>query len=442
MSRNQEYWDLVSTLGETPAALDTSVERARAKRRKFKLGKWLGVPVATLGGLASAFVLLVNFSIPFAMACKEVPFLRQMAAAAALDPTLKEAVENDYYQYVGQTQTVDGVTMTVHYLVLDQSELNIFYTVDSGPAEGYRISGDHGANGLEVIQGGYSSGSSDAATGGGMESIALGFTTEFSLPEVFPLRLQVHPHEVRDDTAAPDAASGDPYHSPRDERPPAARFAFDIPLDARFTQPPRLVEVDRWFQVDGQHFLVETIELYPLTTKLTLSAHPDNTMVLEGFDLHLTDGTGAVYDRSGLTGYGEMTYLTGSVYFADPSGVTLCITGARWSPKGGGYAELDLDSGQAVGLPDWAQVEQVARTGEDVRLAIRYTGPVSPLISMTYCDPQGGEHSAGGMSTSTGPDDQAVDFLVLEDYPWDTVRLPLGYTHYTQFAAPLTVPLT
>ena len=66
MNRNEEYWALVAQLSDTPPELEGTVERARARARKRTLKRWLGIPVASLGGVAAAFVLLVNCCVPFA----------------------------------------------------------------------------------------------------------------------------------------------------------------------------------------------------------------------------------------------------------------------------------------------------------------------------------------------------------------------------------------
>ena len=83
MNRNEEYWALVAELGETPPALDGTVERARVRARKARAGRWLGIPAASLAGAVSAFILLVDCSMPFAMACRRVPFVRALAEAVA-----------------------------------------------------------------------------------------------------------------------------------------------------------------------------------------------------------------------------------------------------------------------------------------------------------------------------------------------------------------------
>ena len=62
MNRNEEYQMLLSQLEqETPTALDACVEKARDRARRRR--GW-GASLASLGGVAAAFVLLVNTSVP------------------------------------------------------------------------------------------------------------------------------------------------------------------------------------------------------------------------------------------------------------------------------------------------------------------------------------------------------------------------------------------
>ncbi|KAB4863745.1 hypothetical protein GAG84_27405, partial [Bacteroides thetaiotaomicron] len=59
MDRMNEYQALLQALSETPPALEGSVARAKARDRRRRAGRWCGIPMASLGGLAAAFVLLV-----------------------------------------------------------------------------------------------------------------------------------------------------------------------------------------------------------------------------------------------------------------------------------------------------------------------------------------------------------------------------------------------
>lgn len=80
----------------------------------------------------AVFVLLVNLFPTVAYACGGVPGLGELAKAVAWSPSLSAAMDNEYVQPIGQSQTGNGVTVTMEYAIADQKRANIYYTVKSG----------------------------------------------------------------------------------------------------------------------------------------------------------------------------------------------------------------------------------------------------------------------------------------------------------------------
>ena len=134
MTRNEEYQALLNELELTPPALDGTVGRTLRRRRRDRRVRIFGIPAGSLAACCLGFVLLVNLFPPFARACGSVPVLRELALAVAWSPSLSAAVENDYVQPMGQSQTVNGITATVEYVIVDQKQVNIFLTLKG---EGY-----------------------------------------------------------------------------------------------------------------------------------------------------------------------------------------------------------------------------------------------------------------------------------------------------------------
>ena len=135
MNRNAEYQALLTELEMTPPALEYTVQRAvTRKKTSQKKRRLLGVPLGSLGVCFVGFVLLVNLFPPFAYACGRVPLLRELAKAVAWSPSLSAAVENEFVQPMGISQTKNGITATVQYLIVDQKQVNIFFTLEG---EGY-----------------------------------------------------------------------------------------------------------------------------------------------------------------------------------------------------------------------------------------------------------------------------------------------------------------
>ena len=81
MNRMEEYNALTQELEETPAKLNFTVIRAKARVRRQRARRWVGAPLISLSAVCCAFVLLVNVSMPFAAACARACASEESSAA-------------------------------------------------------------------------------------------------------------------------------------------------------------------------------------------------------------------------------------------------------------------------------------------------------------------------------------------------------------------------
>ena len=452
MNRTEEYWALVAQLRETPPELAGTVDRARARARRERRGKRLGIPLASLGGVAAAFVVLVNCSTPFAMACRRVPFVRELAQAVAFQPSLKAAFENDYVQPVGQSQTQNGITATVEYLIVDQTSLNVFYTLSWA-----------GETWLDVVpdlldeNGASPEGSRGASWGdpAGTEEDYRLMTFYFDgavLPEKLQLVLEVS-DSGRDKVTgrlaapadAPAASSPWPDEESSAPSPVLAEFTFPLTIDPSLLGPGRTVEVGQWVELDGQRLYLDQLTIDPTRMELTLEADPDNTAELRSLDCYALDGAGNRYDSPSITfGGGEAIQLE-SCYFSENQDLTLYIEEAQWLDKDRTSFTLDLTTGEADWLPENLTDVTIERRDGNVYLSFRNDEQIVTFDG--YCDPEGGQHTWGSMSMSSidkdgdGYSETMTEYRVLRDYPWDTVTIGLSSNRAAAFDPPIQVNL-
>lgn len=452
MNRTEEYWALVAQLRETPPELAGTVDRARARARRKRRGKRLGIPLASLGGVAAAFVVLVNCSTPFAMACRRVPFVRELAQAVAFQPSLKAAFENDYVQPVGQSQTQNGITATVEYLIVDQTSLNVFYTLSWA-----------GETWLDVVpdlldeNGASPEGSRGASWGdpAGTEEDYRLMTFYFDgavLPEKLQLVLEVSDSgrdKVTNQLAAPTDAPVDSNPWPDEESSPRspvlAEFTFPLTIDPSLLGPGRTVEVGQWVELDGQRLYLDQLTIDPTRMELTLEADPDNTAELRSLDCYALDGAGNRYGKPSITyGGGEAIQLE-SCYFSENQDLTLYIEEAQWLDKDRTSFTLDLTTGEADWLPENLTDVTIERRDGNVYLSFRNDEQIVTFDG--YCDPEGGQHTWGSMSMSSidkdgdGYSETMTEYRVLRDYPWDTVTIGLSSNRAAAFDPPIQVNL-
>ena len=459
-NRSEEYWTLVGELSQPPEALEGSVERARKRAKRTAPLRRMAAPAASLAAIAATFVLLVNLSVPFALACSGVPIVRELAAAVAFSPSLSAAVAHDYVQYIGQSQTVDGVTVSLEYAIVDRYQAVFFYTTEGGRF--WTSPKIKTLDGESV--GGYASTHVDADNGegyGGMENLTLSFSAgENSLPERFTLELYFLPKPSREyaESVAPSEAPGDAPEALDQDEP--IRFAFDVTLDPSRIVDGDTVEVGRWLELDGQRILIDRLELYPTRTIVYLGEDKNNTAWLRSLKFYFTDEKGNVYDDTdgSLSASGEensksyLTYYFQSFYYAAPENLTLHITKAEWLEKEREHVVLDLNTGECAGLPEGVTVHDIRRR-EDTRgttVEVEFHCPLErkgfgQTFWGAYWDPRGIEHTfnqwgAGNVYDEDTHEETGVyEIIYLQNYAWDTVELELSYTSVSVYDEPVRV---
>lgn len=457
MTRNEEYLALLSQLEDAPLppSLTDSVPKAHAKARRRR--SWQA-SLISLSGAAAAFALAVNLSAPFALACGRVPILKDLAAAVATSPSMKAAIEHDYIQYVGQSQTENGITLALEYLILDRTQLNIFCTVsglerydsyflhsflstpDGKPLNDYGVSGS-------------------MFTPGELGGFSVHTDPGVSFPENMLLTFQVTAMERTSDTAT--ISLDTPAANHYDVEPQViATLTFPITLDLHRLGPSRQVDIGQWIELDGQRLLVQTLDIDATQARLTVVSDPDNSKWCEGLLFTLRDVHGKKYkpgswatsnsnyvaqgdDREG----GQVVYYLESPYFDGQGPYTLSITRADWLDKADDkrLVKVDLTNNSATGLPQGVTLDpdcgKLTVTGQ-MRLAFRVADPADPhtLFSWRYYDGAGKTHHFNQGWQSGHPEENFyVVGFDLTNYPYDTIALELSHTSSTQLETPLEI---
>lgn len=468
-NRTEEYWDLIQELAQPPQKLEGSVQRARKRARRAQLLHKLATPAAALASAAACFVLMVNAFPTFALACSGIPIVRELTAAVALSPSLSAAVEHEYVQYIGQSQTIDGVTVSLEYAIVDRVEAIFFYSVDGGRF--YTSPGLIDLSGKRIGGYGVSSFRNGRGQQDGLNAVTLDFTDGNDLPDRFTMEMFFIAEEQQELTppqaaspayAAPPETSADhrsdEWGDPRED-PGVLCFTFDVALDKSRLAEPIIVPVNRWMELDGQRFLVDRLQYTPTRTILYLGEDAANTAWLKSLNFWFEDENGTRYDNIdgsisalGSESKGSKSYLTyyfQSFYYNQPKELTLCVGKTGWLDKNAPHVFLDLSSGACSGLPDGVSVGEITRTGKSV--AVKFLSPLErqefgQLFDYGYWDPEGGRHdfnqlSSGGEWNDQNEQTACYQKIYLDDCPWDTVELELIYTSFSAYEQPVRVQL-
>ena len=127
MNRMEEYEAMLSQLEQIPQSDPVARAVARRARNKNRIVR----PILSAAAVFCLFVGMINLSPTVSAACREIPLLKELVELLTFNPSLRIAIENDYVQMVTQEQTKDGIAGRVEYLIVDQKQVNIFYTLTS-----------------------------------------------------------------------------------------------------------------------------------------------------------------------------------------------------------------------------------------------------------------------------------------------------------------------
>ena len=452
MNRNKEYQALLEELARTPEGLEGTVQRARARQRKSRRRRGaLAIPAASLAACFAAFVLLVNLSVPFARACGSVPLLRELARAVAWSPSLSAAVENNYVQPIGQSQTANGITATIEYVIVDQKQVNIFFTLE-GDYE------DLNAEMPELAPEQKCSliGSDFKQPPGTLLNFTLNYGDE-DVPDSLTMTFGVYTESEAGETLERAPTHIDRQdtvlHLPEWEEPDIlAEFTFTLEFDPSFTARGEQIPVNQSFTLGGQTLTVTEVEVYPTHVRVNVEGDGANTAWLKDLDFYLENEDGERFEpiSNGVSATGDedtpayVSFRLESAYFAHSDHLTLHITGATWLDKDKERIPVDLENGTVEWLPKGVALQSMTHRGEDWVLTFDVTDPEivrRQVFASVYYDEAGTKYDMNHYSWSVLDDDRAEVYLPLHGYDQDTVLLEPLYSHATPAEPPVTIPL-
>lgn len=429
MTRMEEYQALRQELETVPEDIETLTNRALAREKACRKKKRIwGVPVGSLAACFALFLLLVNCFPTFAAACEGLPVLGELAEALRFDKSLRLAVENEYVQPLGLSQTENGITARVEYLIVDQKNVNVFFRFYASDGRslraGYRADTPGCVSVMENL---------DLLEDGTLRRIGIMATDE--LPDTLELTLFAYDGE----------------YGSYEDADLAAEFHFSIEYDPSFTAQGDVIPVGTAFTLDGQTLIIDRAEIYPTHMRLIIQEAGENTATLASLDFYLTDDRGRTYDAgagsvvSMGTGENENCYLLESPWFQDGKHFTLHIRGAQFLTKGKEWVRVDLQAKTIEGLPDGAALDEIRLYDDTWQVSVRTdsmpkgTARRASLFGSEYHNEDGTIQGYTGRGYSGG--DGGWEYVTLEDYPENVVYLKLSHDRTVLLPQSLDIPI-
>ena len=445
MNRMEEYTALQADLEQSVPALEETLVRAktRLRRRNRRIYKAAGSFFASF----ALFVVLVNFCAPVAYTCSKVPGLRELAEAVTFSRSLTDAVKNEYVQPISLTQTQNGITASVEYLIVDQKQVNVFYrltaegyeTLDS-QVDFYQVNGERFASST--------SGSNDYDVPLGQLQSATLELLDGEVPGQMQFDIGVYTRD-RDYSAPPAPIDEEAqfFHPQHWEPTDLAYFTFLLEFDPSFTAKAKVYPVNQTVELEGKQVTVQQVEVYPTHLRVLVEDHPENTAKLQRLFFYIetdwgmkfeTESNGTVSFRLGDSNV--TTYRADSTYFYKANRLRMVITGAEWLNRDMETTYVNLVTGETGPLPEGVSFmgAEKKENGWLVTFKARERRDAysHQLFDMAFLDAQGQSHTiwswSHGIRYDLPEEERETHFGVefpLADYYEDEVWLKPHYSH-------------
>lgn len=357
MNRKHEYLDIMKELETPPLGLEYVEQRILARARTRRIHRFFALPAGSLLGFLVAFTLLVNVMPGVAQACEGIPLLEQLAQVVAFLPSMSEAVENEYVQPIELAQTSNGITVRVEYVIVDQKQLAIFYSLDS-----WEYDMLHGFPQILAADGSNLEGYSLSYGDYGKENGELRYLTvdfmDGDMPDSLQLvmKVQALDEETRTEEAVEDSMLSEHVY---EEPEYVCECEFNLVFDPGFTTQGETILLNQAFELDGQTLILDSAEIYPTHMRVNFKDIEENTVWLKELSFYLENEQGKRFEeiKNGITATGSPdspmmpSHRLESTFFSDSEELILHITGVTWLDKNQERIQLDLAKKQADQLP-------------------------------------------------------------------------------------------
>jgi len=447
MNRNNEYEAMIEELNQPPHGLESTLDRAY-KRKKKRTIKMITCPVAAVTCCFALFVLLVNFCAPVAYACSLVPGLRELAAAVTFSRSLTDAVENEYVQPMELIQTENGITAEVSYLIVDQKQVNVFFSLSS--KDFAQLEADPEVLNTEKKRPASCSYSSSGfgAEDGELRCLSIDFVDD-NVPSSLIIKLDVYSNGIVKHEVAPESnVYDDMFVDDLYEEPDyLASFEFLLEFDPQFTASGKVFPVNQTVILEGQAITITDIEVYPTHLRVDIAEASDNTAWLKNLDFYIETDYGMRFDpvSNGIVSTGSddspsmVSYRADSTYFYEAEHLNLVITGAKWLRKDMKTTYLNLVTGEHGPIPEGSAFESAKKHGSGWIVTFRADWeddePMHQLFGHEFFDADGNVYKINQWSSMYGDADEEgnityfLDEFPLKNYSYDEVWLSPHYSH-------------
>ncbi|WP_066306668.1 DUF4179 domain-containing protein [Bacillus sp. FJAT-29814] len=307
------------------------------KRRKSRHRKWL-VSIMTAAILLISFFTSIRLSPVFAEYVTKIPGMEKVVELIRGDKGKMLALENDYYEKIGVSQEINGMTFTIDGAIADRDGLALFYSIKTKEKQtelftkNVKLKSLDGKN-LDI---------GSASFGNPPYSE----TGETSFSEYFEFHFQT-PLEARKFELQVSVESG------------ALKEDFIMPFQLNKDVPAaKTYKLNKTVTIQGQKITFIDAKVYPLRAAIHVKMDPQNSKRILNFeDLRLVDENGEAWNKinngiisSQISPDEAIVYLQ-SNYFKQPKELYLVLNKLQAVNKDEVFVVVDTEKQEILKQP-------------------------------------------------------------------------------------------
>ena len=293
--------------------------------------------------LMIALIGSIRVSPAFAHAISQIPGLKPIVEMIALDKGIEDVVNNEYYEPINLSQTINGKTLTITAVVADESGMIISYKLQSDEDlanfmgvetevihKDELIKASVGSSWTAQPEGTYEVESTiDIASSQGMDYSSQNFKLILSLRD--------RPETV-----------------------------FEIPFTLKNEiKASKRYPINKHLTVDGQGFTIHELIISPIRSELKMSIDPSNSKKILSFeDIRIYDEHQEEWGkiRNGVVGFGnyqheQFSIMLESNYFRIPESVTIEMREIEAIDKADEFIVIDFEKKKVISQPENINIE-------------------------------------------------------------------------------------
>jgi hypothetical protein len=320
----KERLDQIEIPGNIDQYIRAGMSQGQVRRTRFRTARFASMAASLL---LAAFLLSVRVSPTFAAYVGQIPVLDSIVKLVNYDKGLQLALENEFIQPVGVSDEHDGIKVTVDGIIVDETRMLIFYTIENKGDYGRINISRFNFNDEESWIRGLSYGSPDfdekRKTQQGKVDVS--FNERANIPEKINVSFQLAALNKRNASDPPSARVGDEHPTPYGD---SFDTTWDIPISidkAKFEGLKEVYEINQTVRVQGQSITFKSLTVHPTRAALEVEYDPNNSKKIFRYDdIRLVDENGEDFGTitSGIGGRGngengEILYFQ-SNYFKKP----------------------------------------------------------------------------------------------------------------------------